>query len=129
MAGTWGERSDRCLWPYSGDSLDMFAVAREFTADASAATVPDWDLKDIPSAFLVDLGVVFDGVTPPDTLTVTVKDIDGLTVFEESGITASARVVVADRPSIIKGCVVAISANTTVSAKAKVILNFASNKR
>jgi len=128
MAGSWGQYGFRGLGDYAGRPNQMFAMWREFTADAAAATVPDWDITNIASSFVADFGVVFDGTTPPDTVTLTIKDRDGLTVHEETGITASSRVALTDRPSVIGGCTISISGNTTNSAKAKVIINFASNR-
>lgn len=129
MAGSWGQKEYRDLDGYVGNTKNMFAISAVFTADAANASIPDLSLADMPSAFLTDVGVVFDGTTPPNTLTVSVKDIDGLTAFTESSITASARIAASDRPSLVKGLTVACSANTTNSAKARVTLYFTNNYR
>lgn len=129
MAGSWSAVTPRGYGYKNGSFQSMFALSAVFTADASAATVPDLSLAHFETAFLTDIGVVFDGTTPPDTVTVTVKDADGLQAFQEASITASGRVVVSDRPSLAGGCSVAISGNTTNSAKARVTLYFASNPR
>lgn len=129
MAGSWGQIEYRDMDEYAGNTKNMFAVSAVFTADATDASIPDLDLSGLPSAFLTDIAVVVDDTTPPDTLTVTVLDIDGATAFTETGITATARVAASDRPALVRGCTVAFSANTTNSAKARVTLYFASNLR
>jgi len=129
MAGSWGGVEGRGLRAVGGSFQSMFAVAREFTADAADASVPDWEILDQNPAFLADIGVVFDAdVAPSNTLTIIIEDIDGLRVAEEV-FTASGRKVLTNRPSVIGGCTVSVGENAVNSAKAKVILNFANNLR
>ena len=129
MAGSWSQIEYRDMDEYIGATKNMFAVSAVFTADASAATIPDLSLSGIPSAFLTDVGIVFDGTTHPNTLTITVKDIDGATAYTASSITATSRLSVSERPSLVRGCTASFSANGTNSAKARVTLYFASNLR
>ena len=128
MAGSWSEISYRSNSAKGGKSLSMYSAIAEFTADASAATVPDLPLIETEPAILTDIGVVFDGTTAPNSVTVTVKDIDGLTVFTDT-LTASGRLPCEDRPALVGGCTISISGNTTNSAKAKVVAYFATNLR
>lgn len=128
MAGMWNERVIRGLGPNRAER-SMFSVVREFTADADDASVPNWELLDINPAFLADIGIVFDVTTAPsDTLELIIEDIDGLIVAQET-FSASGRVVLSDRPSVIGGCTISVNGNTVDEAKAKIILNFANNLR
>lgn len=129
MAGSWSNVEKRGEGSYAGHQNAMFAVASTFTADAAAATVPSLAITDMSSAFLFDMSVIFDGTTPPNSITIAITDIDGATVHTQSAITATGRFVIDDCPSLIGGCSVAVSGNTTNSAKAKIVLNFASNRR
>jgi len=129
MAGSWSNIEKRGEGSYAGHQNAMFAVASTFTADAAAATVPSLAITDMSPAFLADMSVIFDGTTPPDSATIVITDIDGATVYTETAIAATGRFVIDDRPSLIGGCNIAVSGNTTNSAKAKIVLNFASNRR
>lgn len=128
MAGSWGDVEKVGVAAYCGPSQNMFAVKRGFTADSSDATVPKWVIDDISPSFLSDIGVVFDSVTPPNEVTITVNDIDGLQVCQGT-FTQSERGTFEGRPSVVGGCEVVITGNTINGAKAKIILNFANNLR
>lgn len=128
MAGSWTTQTKDGLATAGGLPQSMFSVASTFTADAANASVPNLPIIDNPSAFLTDIGIKF-GTTAPDTVTITITDSDGLTVYTESSITASTRISISERPAVLNGCTVAISGNTTNSATAKVILYFARNTR
>jgi hypothetical protein len=110
----------------------MFSVVCEFTADAANGSVPDLDLTGViqHAAFLADVGVVF-GTPAPSGLTLTIKDKDGLTVHPNDTLSfsASKRYPLTERPSVIGGCKLSVSGNSTNSAKGKIILNFANNRR
>lgn len=129
MAGSW-TKTPRFINTYCEAGASMFSVACEFTADAANGSVPDLDLSGIPSAFLADVGVVF-GTPAPSGVTLAIKDNDGLTVHPNDTLTfaASKRYPLTERPSVIGGCVVSVTGNTTYGAKGKIILNFANNRR
>ena len=128
MAGEWGEVEKNGVAAYCGAFQTMFSLKRTFIADSSNASVPDWKIDDVRPAFLADIGVVFDAVTPPDTVTITIKDIDGLQVYQNI-FSGSERLTIDERPSLIGGAIISISGNSTNGAKAKVVLNFANNLR
>jgi len=128
MAGSWSAINFRSNGAKGASDMAMFSAVADFTADAVAATIPDLPITDINPSRITDIGVVFDGTTPPDSLTVTVKDIDGLTAWSGT-FAASGRLACDERPAILGGCTVACSGNTTNAAKAKVIAYFASNLR
>ena len=127
MAGIWGDVEKVGVAAYCGAFQAMFALKREFIA-AADGSVDDWVVDEVKPAFLADIGVKFDSVTPPSSLTVTIKDIDGLQVAQET-FAESGRLTIDDRPSLIGGATITISGNTTNGAKAKIILNFANNLR
>ena len=127
MAGIWGDVEKVGVAAYCGAFQTMFALKRQFTAGADGS-VDDWKVDDVRPAFLADIGVVFDAVTPPDTVTITIKDIDGLQVYQNI-FSGSERLTIDERPSLIGGAIISISGNSTNGAKAKVVLNFANNLR
>lgn len=129
MAGSWTKKP-RFINTYCEAGASMFSYVCEFIADSADGSVPELDLSDIPSGFLADVGVVF-GTPAPSGVTLTIKDIDGLTVHPNDTLTfsASKRYPLTERPSVIGGCKLSVSGNTTNSAKGKVILNFANNRR
>ena len=127
MAGIWGDVEKVGVEAYCGAFQSMFALKREFSA-GSDGSVDDWKVDDVRPAFLADIGVKFDSVTPPSSLVVTIKDIDGLQVAQET-FAASGRLTMDDRPSLIGGATISLSGNTTNGAMAKIILNFSNNLR
>jgi hypothetical protein len=127
--GTWGQRENRNMDAHAGNQRAIFSVARTFTASSTDASVPNWVITDIDPALLADFGVVFDGVTPPDAVTINILDVDGLAVATATGVSSSGRTSLATKPSLVGGCTVQVSGNTTNSAVCKVILNFLSNRR
>lgn len=128
MAGEWGEIEKKGVAAYCGAFQTMFSLKRTFIADLSNASVPDWKIDDVRPAFLADIGVVFDAVTPPNAVTITIKDVDGLQVYQNI-FGGSERLTIDERPSLIDGAIISISGNSTNGAKAKVVLNFANNLR
>jgi hypothetical protein len=125
MAGSWAGQTSRYTSPFANRYQAFFALENTATADAANGTFPDWAFSG-PAGLLMEVGVVF-GTTGPDSLTVTITDADGLQV-EESTITASGRIILADGARcLLHGGTVALSGNTTNEAEAKVILYFASN--
>lgn len=132
MPGSWGSVSSVGTEVASNSPPSMFALSSLFTADAAAATVPvNSAFLNYPTAFLTDVGIVFDGTTPPDSVTIQIKDSFGLVVHPNDTLTftASGRCVLTDRPCCVGGVTVTITGNTTNSAKARVVLYFAMNSR
>lgn len=127
MAGIWGDVEKVGVAAYCGAFQAMFALKREFIA-AADGNVDDWVVDEVKPAFLADIGVKFDSVTPPSSLTVTIKDIDGLQVAQET-FAESGRLTIDDRPSLIGGATISLSGNTTNGAMAKIVLNFSNNLR
>lgn len=94
MAGTWSAVQEK-RGQLDGDFHQTIGYEYAFTADASAATIPDKVTESVAGA-IVAIRVKFDGDTPPDALTVTVKDPDGATIATEA-FTASGYVLL-DKP-------------------------------
>jgi hypothetical protein len=126
MAGSWGVETRIDDGAYGGSVQSVFAVKSSFLADAADGSVPAWAITQ-PSAFLVGVGVVFGGVTPPDTLTVTIKDADGLEIYSEVFI-ASGRGDISAPIPVVANCTVELSGNSTNSATGTVILYFVNNR-
>ena len=128
MAGSWaGENIDKSGF-YAGSSRVITELSNEFTADASAATVPDWTFAH-DCSFLFGFGAVFDGTTPPDAINITVKDQNGLTVATAAAVASSGRQSLTNPVPLINGGTISIDGNTTNSAKAKIVLYVAPNYR
>jgi hypothetical protein len=127
MAGSWaGQVISHDAAPYAGKFRAFFDIHNTFTADDSNASVPAWTLSGEPG-LLMEVGIVFDGVTPPDAATVKVKDKYGLDVVSVA-FTASGRAALEDGArAIAGGGSVEVSNNTTNSAVATVILYCSSN--
>ena len=126
MAGSWGSTTKLDEGFYGGRAKAFWEAAAEFTADAADASIPDWAITG-STGLLCAAGAAFDDTTPPDALTLTVKDSRGVTVVTGS-LTASGRIAFDEGPqAIVGGCTVACSGNTTNSAKAVVFLVFSSN--
>lgn len=132
MAGSWSRVTARGAGDVAGGrSVNMIGLSAEFTADDADASIPDLDLTDYPIAFITDIGVKFDGTTPPDACAITIKDVDGLTIHPNDTIslTASGRYVINDRPSCIGGVTLSVASNTTNEAKAIVTVYCVLNQR
>lgn len=126
MAGSWSGITKTEEGFYGGRALAFWAAESAFTADAGAATIPDLAVAG-STGLLCAAGAVFDGTTPPDSLTLTVKDKYGTTVVTGT-LAATGRIAFDDGPqAIVGGCTVSCSGNTTNSAKATVFLIFSSN--
>ena len=128
MAGSWAGEVISKDGFYAGRARVVTEISNEFTADASLATIPDWD-STYDCAFLVGFGCIYDGTTPPDSLTITVKDADGLTVATASATSASGRGTLTAPVPLINGFTVSLSDNTTNSAKGTVKLLVIPNVR
>jgi hypothetical protein len=117
--GSWTAYSTREGY-LQGSFNKPVGLVREFTADASAATIPDLTIDDL-SGHLVAIDVEFDGTTAPNALVVTVKSATGTTLLTSASLTASGRVTVTSPIPFADGLLVSFSTNTTNSAKAKVV--------
>ena len=128
MAGSWaGENIDKSGF-YAGNARIITELSNVFTADASAATVPDWTFAH-DCSFLFGFGAVFDGATPPDAINITIKDQHGLAVATATAVASSGRQSLTTPVPLINGGTVSIDGNTTNSAKAKIVLYVAPNYR
>ena len=120
MAGSWTGPTFHS-GAVNGTAKTTHGVEYELTADASAATIPEKSTTELSGA-LVDCLVVFDGTTPPDSLTVKIEDSLGgevmaATVFSATGYATPDNVQV-----FLPGPLnIVCTGNTTNSAIAKVI--------
>ena len=93
------------------------------TADASDALFPVYSLPSDFAGMISDISVVFDGTTPPNSLTCLTKDGYGLTIHSVGPITASTgRGLLDANVAVVGGGSITVTGNTTNSAKVKVIL-------
>ncbi|MBU1567729.1 MAG: hypothetical protein KJ630_19155 [Proteobacteria bacterium] len=91
-----------------------------FTDDASTADdIPDCDIAT-SGGHLSGVGVVF-GTTAPDTVTITVKDSDGMTLASGT-LTATGRLESFAPAPFVGALTVSVSGNSTLSATGTVIL-------
>ena len=98
----------------------------DFTADAAAATFPATgtaaQFGDI-GAIIDDIGVIFDGTTAPDSLTIIITDGYGAVIYSATALTATqARGLLMQTIPVVNGFTVTLSGNTTNSAKVKIIV-------
>ena len=122
MSGAWSGS----YW--IGNQAQPAGIVNSFTADSSAHTIPDWDkmiddnLKNL-SRIISAVRVLFDGTTPPNSLTVTVKDGIGVTIA--SGTLTATGIISMDTPvQTAGGMSVTLTGNTTNSAEGTVELLF-----
>lgn len=126
MPGSWSSITTIEDGFSGGRPLAFWAAEAECTADAVAATIPDLEVAG-STGLLCAAGAVFDGVVPPDALTLTIKDRYG-TIVATGTLYASGRIAFDDGPqAVVGGCTVACADNTTAGAKATVFLIFSSN--
>ena len=96
----------------------------DFLADAANGAFNSYPIPSNVSGELQDIGIAI-GSPAPNTVDVLITDGFGLTVYAQTGITASQ--LRGALPSIIplaKGGTIALSNNTTHGAKVKIILFF-----
>ena len=105
-----------------GNGVPVGGIAVDVTADSANHTIPDWSpatdarLADL-TKYISAVRVLFDGTTPPNTLTVTVKDGIGVTIASGT-LTASGSIDLGGSPiPTAGGLTVSFSGNTTNSAK------------
>ena len=119
MAGVWSvlEADNGDI---NGKYSELYEFSKYFTDDAASPSIPDTDFEDI-SGFLIGARVKFDGSTPPNTATVTIKDKNGVELV--SGTVTASGIIDVDNPiPFINGLTVSVSGNTTNSAIATIYL-------
>lgn len=119
MAGSWTTLITKQA---NRDLTGLYVIKSTFTADAANASVPTLTIPCISAKFL-GYGVKF-GATGPNTITITLTDIDGVTAFTEASVTASKRNTVSAPVPVIGDLVMAITGNGTNSAVATISLYF-----
>ena len=109
---------------YLGGKINTLKTLEvSFTADASTGAFPVFSMPSDLGGIVMDTSVVFDGTTPPNALTFTIRDGYGLTIDTATGITASTtRGRLSQNTPFANGGTITLSGNTTNSAKVKVIL-------
>lgn len=103
-------------------SNSVYRIPIDFADDASPGTFTDTTIStgDVSGGMIVRVAVVF-GETAPNTLTVTIKDSDGVTLITET-VTATGNLYI-ESPIAFKGdLTLSLSGNTTASATGKVVL-------
>ena len=120
------------LAPQTGSLLGSFSwpigLPFEFTADAADGLIPSHEFSKV-SGGLLGFTVVFDGTTPPNSLTILPQTVDGVSLagfFDSLIFTASGQVLTSNGSPIpvAGGLTLVLSGNTTNSAKAKIIALF-----
>lgn len=102
-----------------GSPIWLYKKTYAFVDGDPAAGLTDEDLGDISGA-LAGLRVAF-GDTAPDTLTVTIKDKDGVTVVTGT-VTASGEIYI-DQPILfVNGLTMTLAGNTVAEAQATIVL-------
>jgi len=119
-AGSWATLANRDGY-LEGAFNKPIGIAREFTADASAATIPAYAIGSL-SGFITAIDVEFDAVAPPNSATVTVSTANGIAVISGSALTASGRITLSSPVPVAGGFIITVTGNTTNSAKAKVVV-------
>lgn len=106
-----------------GSLNPQVAYEVNFTADASNAAFVNGSVPSNVAGLIDDIGIIFDGTTPPNTVTISITDGYGRVVYSASSITATQAKGLVDVPvPIVNGLSIALSANTTNSAKVKIIV-------
>jgi len=124
MAGSWVGAVKGAGSDYSLGRVNLFKYSNTFIADAADGSIPDW-VSTIASCFVVGVGVVF-GTPAPNSLTVNLKDSDGLTVATQI-MTASGRVDFDGAVPIVDGFTLTLTGNTTNSATAQIVIYLMDN--
>lgn len=118
MAGSHSYSIRHC---YIGGKLNPVKVFEvSFIADVADASFPVFNMPADLGGILLDTSVAFDGVTPPDTLTFSIKDGYGLTM-DSGTILASTTKSRLPQNLLFRSGSVTLTGNTTNSAKVKVI--------
>lgn len=104
-----------------GVDTRLFKKSVTFSAGTPAAALSATSIGTGLSGKLLGFRVQF-GATAPNSLTVTITDVDGHTVATSGAITASGNVTLTGTPSFVGGLSVACSGNSTNNATALITL-------
>lgn len=121
-AGTVTPKSIKTHTGQTNKADYLTIVPFDVTADASTAAVPT--VTSNFTGLLSDVGFYFDAVTPPNSLTYTVKDGYGAIIAGPTTITATAARPILTSPIPVIGVSITFTGNTTNSAKFIPILYF-----
>ena len=110
----------------SGKFNNRDSSIRCYTMDFTASSVDgSFAVGNLPSnlaCLVLDIGIIFDGTTPPNTLTVSIAGGFGSVLYSTSSLVATApRPILLQAMPVTNGLSCTLSANTTNSAKVKVI--------
>jgi hypothetical protein len=104
-----------------GGTTKLFKKSLTFNAGTPAADLAATSVGTSLSGFLSAVRVLF-GTTPPDSITVTLKDADGHTLATGT-LTASGEIDLdGETPVFVNGLSVAVAGNTTDGATALISL-------
>lgn len=101
-----------------GTQTKLFKKTLAFSAGATAADLDETSLGTAFSGFLSAVRVLF-GSTSPDSLTVTINDVDGHTLVTET-LTASGSLYIEGTPVFVNGLTITIEGNTVNAATADI---------
>jgi len=123
MAGRWILRDKRVtVDKLTKEVQSPQGIVYDFVADSSDGSVPDLIINDM-SGFLCGVDYIPDETTPPDSLDISVQQIDG--IERASGTFAEAGFLEPTDGQYVPfagGLVVSLSGNTTNSAGGKIII-------
>ena len=119
MPGSWSDLSFR-KGPLDKAYSRPIGLVKTFTADAADASVPADELIPDVSGLLAAIDVEF-GSPAPNSVTVEVKTVGGISLKTSAALTASGRIEVDPALPFAGGLKLKITTNTTNSAKASII--------
>lgn len=120
MAGTWSSVTSS-RGQVNGQPSDVHERSKTFIDDDTTVSIPD-TVFDAISGFLVGARVAF-GTTPPDTITLTIKDKNGVELTSGT-FTAAGLFEITSPIPFSEGLTISGTGNTTVSAEATIYLYF-----
>lgn len=116
-AGTWTDLSYRTGY-LNGALQRPYGLVKTFTADTDGS-VPEVSIDEV-SGLLAGIDVEF-GDPAPNSVTVAVKTVGGITLYTSSALTASGRVEIDPHISFAGGLKLLITTNSTNGAKATIV--------
>jgi hypothetical protein len=99
-------------------------VERLFQTEAGVATFAGTGRVE-GDGLLLDIAIILDGTTPPNSLVYTFKDNDGLTIKTATITANTARPLLTANVAVFGGINITLSGNTTNNAKGKIKFYFA----
>jgi len=105
----------------SKESQPVWKKSGLFNAQSPAGAISDQSLGEFGGA--LSAVRVKMGSTAPDTLTITIKDSDGI-IIATGTLTADGELTIASPIVFVGGLTISISGNTTVNATATISLYF-----